>query len=100
MSIDRLKLMLSFLREISDGNIPAATDYGISEQEFGNIIEAAQDGGLIKGAGFGRDIYEKVQISFLDSVRLTKQGMEYLHENSALMKTYKGLKELRDWLPF
>ena len=23
-----------------------------------------------------------------------------LHENSAVMKTYKGLKELRDWLPF
>jgi len=94
MAIDKLKVMLSFMREINDGNIPKSADYGISNEELWDIVEACQEAGLIKGAthaGF---------VLFLDKTKLTVKGLEYLHEHSAAMKTYKGLKELREWLPF
>ncbi len=94
MSNNKLKLMLSFMREINDGNIPKSADYCISDEELWDIVEACQDYGLIKGATHAGPIL------FLDGTKLTVKGLEYLHENSALMKTYKGLKELKDWLPF
>ena len=101
MANDRLKIMLSFMRELNDGNIPSASDYDISNGEFWDIIDACQDAEYIKGAHFSKGGQKNpILFCFLDNVKLTVKGMEYLHENSSLMKTYKGLKELRDWLPF
>ena len=94
MAIDKLKVMLSFMREINDCNIPQSADYGISNEALWDIVEACQDEGLIKGATHADAIL------FLESTKLTVKGLEYLHKHSAVMKTYKGLKELRDWLPF
>ncbi len=94
MAIDKLKVMLSFMREINDGNIPKPANYGIGNMEFWDIVEACQDEGLIKGAAHAGPIL------YLDIAKLTVKGMEYLHEHSSVMKTYKGLKEVRDWLPF
>lgn len=94
MPVDKLKIMLSFMREINDGNIPKAADYGLTGDEFWDIIDAYQNDGLIKGATNAGSIL------FLESTKLTVKGMEDLHENSAAMKTYKGLKELKDWLTF
>jgi len=99
MATDKLKVMLSFMREINDGNKPSAGDYGLSTSEYGNIVDACQDHGLIKGARFARG-NDKILAVFLDGVCLTVRGMEYLHEHSEAMQTYKGLKELRSWLPF
>ena len=101
MSTNKLKVMLSFLREVNDGNIPSAEDYGLSKEEYWSIIEAAQDDGLIKGAIFSRrGQSSKILCGFLDGVQLTVKGMEYLDNHAPAMKLYKGLKELRDWLPF
>jgi hypothetical protein len=98
---DKLKIMLSFMRELNDGNIPSAKDYEIDNDEYADIIEACQDAGYIKGAAITRaGAGNKVAIMWLDQVKLTVRGMEYLHEHSPLMQTYKGLKELRDWLPW
>ena len=94
MAINKLKVMLSFMREINDGNVPKASDYEINNNEFWDIIEVCQDEGLIKGATHAGPVL------FLDKTKLTVKGLEYLHDRSAVMKTYKGLKELRDWLPF
>ena len=94
MAIDKLKVMLSFMREINDGNIPKAADYEMSNEELWDIVEACQDEGLIKGATHAGPVL------FLDKTKLTVKGLEYLHDNSDVMKTYRGLKELRDWLPF
>lgn len=88
------------MREINDGNIPSATDYDITEKEYFNIIEVCQDEGLIKNAIPVQTLRSQYKIFLLDRVILTVKGMEYLNNNSAAMKTYKGLKELRDWLPF
>lgn len=101
MATDKLKVMLSFMREINDGNLPNAGDYDLDGEEYGSIIEACQDEGLIKSAIIQRAGQgNKVIFIMLDQVKLTVKGMEYLHNNSKLMKTYKGIKEIKDWIPF
>lgn len=82
MAIDKLKIMLSFMREINDGNIPKPSDYGISANELWDIVEACQEEKLIKGATHAASIL------YLDKVKLTVKGLEYLHNNSKIMKTY------------
>lgn len=99
-SKDKLKIMLSFMRELNDGNIPKPEDYGIDRTEFYDIVDACQDAGYIKNARFSRGGNKGIIIAFLEDAKLTVKGMEYLHENSAAMKTYKGLKEVREWLPW
>lgn len=99
MSKNKLKIMLSFMRELNDGNIPTANDYQITQDEFGDIIEMCQDAGYIKNATVLRGGQgNKVHGIWLDAVKLTVRGLEYLNENSAAMKAYKGLKFMQDWL--
>ena len=100
MATNKLKVMLSFMRELNDGNISTHSDYGLEKSEFYDIIDACQDEGLIKGASFSRGKGNEILIAFLENTKLTVKGMEYLDEHSVAMKAYKGLKELRDWLPF
>lgn len=100
MATNKLKVMLSFMREINDGNIPSHTDYELEKTEFYDIIDACQDEGLIKGANFSRGKGNRILIAFLENTKLTVKGLEYLDEHSAAMKAYKGLKEIREWLPF
>lgn len=98
-SKDKLKIMLSFMRELNDGNIAKPEDYDIEKNEFYDIIDACQDEGLIKGVKFSRGGHGII-IAYLENAKLTVKGMEYLHENSKAMQTYKGLKEIREWLPW
>lgn len=101
MAINKLKVMLSFMRELSDGNLSNAADYGISNEEFWDIVEACQDEKLIKGVSFSKGGQgNRILSGFLKGAKLTVKGLEYLNTNSTAMKTYKGLKELREWLPF
>ena len=98
-SKDKLKIMLSFMREVNDGNMPEAKDYELTDVELWDIIDACQDAGLIKGARFAHGgVGNPILMCFTDGIKLTVKGMQYLHENSTSMKTYKGLKELRDWI--
>ena len=97
MAVNQLKVVMSILKEISDGNIPKAKDYGIEEETFYNILDAMQDDGLVKNI---QGANKKAVAAFTENAAITIKGMEYLNDNSALMKTYKGLKEIREWLPF
>lgn len=98
MAINQLKVVISVLKEVSEGNMPTAENYGISDKEFWDILDAMQDDDLIKGARFSRG--KEILIAYTDGVKITIKGMEYLNRNSTLVKTYKGLKEIREWLPF
>lgn len=101
MAVNQLKIVVSILREISDGNpFPKATDYGIDNNVYNDILEAMQDDNLVKNIRFQHDSTKKVVAAFPSDATITIRGMEYLNENSALAKTYKGLKEVREWLPF
>lgn len=100
-SKDKLKIMLSFMRELNDGNIPSASDYDITQEEFYSIVEACQDKGYIKDVRIKRnDDTRKILMIIAEEAKLTVDGMEYLHQHSAQMKTYRGLKEIREWLPW
>lgn len=100
MSVNQLKIVVSVLKEISEGNIPKAEDYGIENTKYYDILDAIQDDGLIKNVRFSRGADKEIIMAFAENAKITIRGMEYLNNNSALVKTYKGLKEVREWLPF
>jgi hypothetical protein len=99
MATNKLKVVLSILRELDDGSIPSASAYDLSDAEYYKILDAMQDDGLIKGLDIVR-AQRGIVIVLGENAQLTIRGMEYMNANSNLMKTYKGLKEIRDWLPF
>ncbi len=98
MGNNQLKIVISILKECSDGNMPKASDYEISNEQYWDILDAMQDEGLIKGIKFSRG--REIIMAFEEGAKITIKGMEYLNSNSPLVKTYKGLKEVREWLPF
>lgn len=101
MSKNKLKIMLSFMRELNDGKIPNAADYELTNDEYGDIIEMCQNEGLIKGATIQRGGQQnRVLVLFLGQTKLTVKGLEYLDEHSAAMQTYRGLMFLKEWLPW
>ncbi len=55
------------------------------------------DNGLIKGAIVKPT--KTTRILYLNDMYITMKGIEYLQENSMMKKTYKILKELKDWIP-
>ena len=80
-------------------NKPKDSDYEISKDEFGDLIEIIDNEDLIKGASVLRGgIVNHVQAVLLQSAKITMKGLDYLEENSTLSKTYRGLKEIKSWL--
>lgn len=98
---NKRKIIYSILKEIEKNeNEPSSKDYGISIAEFGDIIDMIEGEGLVKGSGVSRGGRgNEAQIVFLNGATITIKGLKYLEENSVFAKTYKGLKEVRDWLP-
>ena len=97
---DQFKIVFSIVKEISEDNIPKAVDYGISNEKFADLLEITQEAGLIKNIKILRGGSGKVCSLMPDRAKVTFEGLKYLHENSALMKTYRGLKEIKSWIPF
>lgn len=100
--MSKRKIIYSILKELEAGKSePRAIDYGISEAEFGDIVEMMEDDGLIKGSAMSRGGRgNEAKIVYLNTAKVTIiKGLGYLEENSKWAKTYKGLKEIRDWLP-
>lgn len=97
-SKNKLKIMLSIMRELNDGNCPQASDYEIERVEYYNILEACYDENYIKNVNFHYDKQNNIVGVTAEDARLTVKGMEYLNENSKFMKAYKGLKEIREWI--
>lgn len=98
---DQFKIIFSIVKEISEDNIPHASDYGISDDKFADLLEIAQEAHLIKNVKVlrgGRG--NVVQSLMIDNAKVTFEGLQYLHDNSPLMRTYKGLKEVKEWIPF
>lgn len=98
---NKRKIIYSILKEIEGkGSEPRAEDYGITVNGFGAIIDMIEEEGLIKGSKVIRGGMEnEVQVLFLSGSKITMKGLEYLEENNVWAKTYKGLKEVREWLP-
>lgn len=97
---DQFKIVFSIVKEISEDNLPKAMDYDITNEKFADLLEITQEAGLIKNVKIHRDGSGKVYSLITDRAKVTFEGLKYLHENSTLMKTYKGLKEIKSWIPF
>ena len=99
----REKIILSYLKEVSEGNKPHFSDYinafEISKEDYFECIEWAINEGLVNNITFSSSGSRKYTI-FDDNASVTRKGEEYLVDNSSIMKTYRGLKEIREWLPF
>jgi tRNA A58 N-methylase Trm61 len=101
MAVDQLKVAFSIVHELSKGNKIKADDFGITDYEFGQILLDLRDNkGYIENVSANFYDGGKVVHIFLNSARVTLKGSEFLHDNSVLMKTYKGLKEFKGWIPF
>lgn len=95
--MDKTKLRISVLKELANDNRPEASDYGIDDTEYAKIIRQLQVEGLIDGSKEKRYIDETRRANLTNAI-VTIKGEEYIKENSILAKTYKGLKEVKDWL--
>ena len=73
------ELVVDLLIKVEEGIEPKQTDYGISQSEFGAIIEDAQDSGLIKGAYVKRA--GQFVISFVDGATITVPGMLFINSS-------------------
>lgn len=97
--MNRRKIIFSILKEIEKGEQePKHADYDITYEQFGDIVEMMQNDKLIEGASFAKGV-GKISIVWLNTAKITMKGLDYLDENNIWSKTYKGLKEIREWLP-
>lgn len=97
--MNRKKIIYSILKEIEQGNEPKMEDYDLDLEAWGGIAEMIRDEGYarrvkVQRAGIGN----KIIYAWYSPNDITEKGLNFLEENSALAKTYKGLKEIRDWL--
>jgi hypothetical protein len=90
------KVRLAILKELDNGNRNIThLDFQINEDQFEKICNFLEKEELVDGI----DYYWQPRVDF-SNAHLTIKGEKYLSENSTFMKTYKGIKEFRDWLPF
>lgn len=95
--MNRKKIIYSILKELEQGNEPKRSDYELNDEQWGEIAV------LIKDEGYAKNIMvlyadNTVYNVGYHSAKITMKGIEFLEENSTLSKTYKGIKEIRDWL--
>ncbi|MBM7634061.1 YjcQ family protein [Geomicrobium sediminis] len=88
------KLRYAVLREIDEGNTDLTErNLYVSQEEFDNAVNYhTREGNLIGvNRGDGRPILEKI------GPQLTAKGEDYLSYHSDFAKTYRGIKEIREW---
>ncbi|MEK4968599.1 YjcQ family protein [Cytobacillus sp. FSL R7-0696] len=94
--MDKKKLRIAILKEIDNGNKQLSeSDFKVEEEVFDEAVNF-----LVREKYLAGIFYADNRPQFFEaSCNLTEKGEEYLSENSAIAKTYKGLKEIRSWLP-
>jgi len=93
--MDKKKLRYAILKEIDDGNkVLSEKDFEVDVETFDNAVNYLKREGYIDGIPYGGNR----PILFEGTAYLTEKGENYLEKNSALAKTYRGLKEIRKWL--
>lgn len=91
------KLRFAVAKEIDKGNkIISQNDFGTTEEQFDEAVRFLSRENYLKGFTYGDN-----RPIFIDGAAyLTEDGENYLKENNRWSKTYKGSKEIRDWLKF
>lgn len=96
---DIKKIIYSILKELAEGDsIPTEKDYKITKEQFIQIIKLMKDEGYLNFKRVSFYITGTINIEkSLDTI--TMKGWEFLEENNAWAKIYKGIKEFSDFLP-
>ena len=95
--MNKKKLRYAIAKEIDKGNNELSEDdFGVTESEFDEAVNFLKREGYLAGVPYA----DNRPLMFEGSAYLTEKGEDYLSENSALAKTYKGFKEVRDWIKF
>lgn len=93
--MNKQKLRYAILKEIDRGNKKLTEEhFGVSCDEFDEAIRHLDREGYLKGIMYADDR----PWLFEGAVYLTEDGEDYLEKNSKLAQTYRGLKEIRDWI--
>ncbi|MEA1855600.1 YjcQ family protein [Cytobacillus sp. OWB-43] len=94
--MDKKKLRIAILKEIDSGNkFLTENNFEVDSETFDEAVRFLYSNGYLKGVSLGDN-----RIHFFEGTAyLTEKGEEYLSENGTIAKTYKGLKEIRSWLP-
>jgi len=93
--MDKKKLRYAILKEIYNGNkMFTEKELKVTEEEFDEAVHYLHKEKYISGFIYADDR----PWEFSANAYLTEKGENYLAENSSMAKTYKGLKEIREWL--
>ncbi|MGE7840524.1 YjcQ family protein [Lysinibacillus sp. NPDC093712] len=88
------KLRYAILKEIESNNLPLTeVDLDVTEDEFDDAVGFLSREKYLIGDFWAGDRAHLFKIG----PSLTEKGENYLRENSAFAKTYKGAKEIREW---
>ncbi|PLT29825.1 YjcQ family protein [Peribacillus deserti] len=95
--MNRKKLIYSILKEIDQGNEPKQSDYEINFEQWVEIILLIRDEGYAKNISV---LFADNEVYFISisSAKVTMKGIDYLEQNNTFARTYKGLKEIRQWI--
>ena len=101
MEINRKKLMYAILREVnnnSDIKYNAET-FNVEKRVFDEVLLILNEENFVKGISI-QNYNNSINPIIMGNLRITLDGINFLEENNPYAKTYKGLKEIREWLPF
>ena len=95
---DIKKIIYSILKEILEGeSIPKASDYGISEDEFYDIVLLMKNEGYLNPKNV--EFFITGGIFIEKSINtVTMKGIEFIEDNNSWAKMYKGIKEIKEFL--
>lgn len=102
MNINRKKLMYAILREAnanSDIKYNAET-FQVDPLVFSQVLQILSEEDMLKGILISKADNKTTAMVIGRLPRITLAGIEFIEENSNLSKVYKGLKEIREFLPF
>lgn len=99
------KIKYSFLKELEENEnrivegkeivIPTRENYNLNDEAYGNLILYLENEGYIT-AQYARA--KDIPVIVI-SANITESGKEYLKSNSTLGKLYKGIKDIKDFIP-
>ena len=93
--MNKKKLRYAILKEIDSGNKALTeSDFPVTAYQFAEAIRFLHRENYLKGVFYA----DNRPWLFEGTAYLTEVGENFLEENSSLAKTYRGLKEIREWL--
>lgn len=93
--MNKKKLRYAVLKEIDNGNKSLTEEnFAVTAEQFDDAVRFLNRESYLEGIFYADDRPWLIE----GTAYLTEDGENYLEENSSLAKTYRGLKEIRDWL--